>query len=206
MRPSATRNGPGEWADTNSPARREVFGAIRRMAITLTSRALWQLIGHDLPDGRKEARPANVFSGIGFFARPKATDRAEAIVLFPGAGAGHPAIVAMRNEDARKIIEAALNAGAGLAEGETVAYGAAALLHFKADGTLEARTPGGVAVELALKTDVSKIETAIAGATITPNDGGATLKATIIAGLSTSLHGAAGTTPWPVGTTKLKGQ
>lgn len=62
----------------------------------------------------------------------------------------------------------------------------------------------GGAVALALKSDVSKIESAISGATITAGDGGATLKTTISAGLATSLHGISGLDTWPVGTTILK--
>lgn len=159
MRKSASRNGPGEWADINAPDRRSLVGAIRRMAIKLTSKALWQLVGHTLPDGRTETRNADVFSGIGFYARPAADDRPEAIVLFPGASAGAPVVVATRNEDARKAIEAVLNAGAGLAEGEAVVYGAGALIHIKADGTVEIRTPGGAAVPLATKADIDAVAT-----------------------------------------------
>jgi hypothetical protein len=138
MRPSATRNGPGEWADTNAPDRRDLVGRIRRMAITLTSKALWQLVGHALPDGRKEPRTADVFSGIGFYARPRSSDRAEAMVLFPG-GAGHPVVVGTRNEDVRKAI------AGGLAENESAMFNSLAIAVVKAIGTIELRSAAGVA-------------------------------------------------------------
>ena len=204
---SKTRHGPGELADSVGSAARALLGSMRRMAIKVTSAALWQVIGHRMLDGGRETRDAEVFYGIGIWARPKSSERAEALVAFLGGNSGSPAIVASRNEDARRAVAAALNGGAGLAEGEAVFYGSGgALLHVKADNTAELRLPNGTAVALALKTDVSKIETAIAGATITPGDGGASLKATIIAGLATSLHGTTGTTTWPVGTTVLKAQ
>lgn len=139
MRPSATRNGPGEWAETNAPDRRGLVGSIRRMAIKLTSRALWQLVGHTLPDARTETRNVEAFTGIGYYSRPKSSDRAEAIVLFPGGDAQTPVVVATRNEDTRKAIAGAL------AEDETAIFNSLAIALIKASGVIELRSAAGVA-------------------------------------------------------------
>jgi hypothetical protein len=62
----------------------------------------------------------------------------------------------------------------------------------------------GGAAALPTMDAVAAIAAAIEGATITPGDGGASLKATILAGLASSLHGVSGTDTWPTGTTVLK--
>jgi hypothetical protein len=62
----------------------------------------------------------------------------------------------------------------------------------------------GGAAALPTMDTVAAIAAAIEGATITPGDGGASLKATILAGLASSLHGVSGTDTWPTGTTVLK--
>lgn len=163
MRPSSTRNGPGEWADHNAPDRRDLVGRIRRMAISLTSKALWQVLGHVLPDGRTETRTADVFSGNGLYSRPGSSDRPEAIVLFPG-GAGHPVIVASRNEDARKRVEAALGA---LAEGATWLYSGAAVVHVTASGQIELRSFVGVVQPTLLGTTYRTAEDTLMTAIVT---------------------------------------
>lgn len=170
------------------------------MAVRLTSRPLWQVVGHILLDNSTETRNVEVFTGVGFYARPHDNGRAEAIVIATGGSAGHFVAIATRDEDTRKKV------AADLAENETQMHNDVAILRIKADGSIEARTAAGVAVKLPTLADVTKIGTAIAGATIAPGDGGASLKATISAGLPTSLHGAAGTTTWPVGTTKFKAE
>lgn len=179
--------------------RRMVAGVARRMVVRLTSGGVWQATGHLLFGGVRETREIELWPGIGFFARPpKGGTSAEAAVVNLG-GQNNPAIIATRDELTRKKVD-------DVVDDEAAMYNTVARLHVKADGTIEARTHAGVAIKLPTLADVTKIETAIAGATITPGDGGATLKATISAGLATSLHGAAGTTPWPVGTTKLKAE
>ena len=121
---SKTRHGPGELADTVGTAARATLGMIRRMAIKVTSKALWQVIGHRMLDSSRETRDAEVFYGIGIWARPKSSEKAEAIVAFLGGGAGSPVIVATRNEDARRAIEAVIGS---LKEGEAILYGSSGL-------------------------------------------------------------------------------
>ena len=166
---SATRSGPGEHAKAISPDTRGVLGKVRRFALG-TTRTLWQVLGHLLLDGRRESRDAEVFSGIGFYARPRATDRAEAIVVFTGENAASPVVVATRNEDTRSAV------AGGLAEDESAMFNSAAIVVVKANGTVEVRLAGGVAVALATLADVQAIRSALDGHshTYVPGSGTAT--------------------------------
>lgn len=121
-----------------APSARDLRGRLRRMAIKVTSRVLWQLIGHRTDDGR-ETVDVEVFPGVGFYARPRASDRAEAIVVNVG-GAAHPAIVATRNEDVRKDI-------AALGEDETAMFNSQAIVHVIGD-QIHVRLPGGTTKRL----------------------------------------------------------
>ena len=197
-----TRKTADDFQEETSPQTRGDDGKIRRMPISLTQGVLWQITGHQMLDGTDETHDAPVFSGIGFASRPPDNGSPEAIVAFVG-GPSNPVIIATRDEATRAT---AFAASGELQAGETAIFNAGAIVLIKADGTIEIRSVGGAAVALATKADVDKIGTAIAGATVIANDGGASLQATILAGLGTSLHGAAGTTPWPVGTTKLKAE
>jgi phage gp45-like len=157
---SKTRHGPGELADAVGATARAMSGAFRRMAIKVTSTALWQVIGHRLLDGSRETRDAEVFYGVGFWARPTSSEKAEAFVTFTAGGSGSPLIVATRNEDARRAVAAALTGGT-IAEGETLIFGSPGtpIVYLKANGTVEIRLPGGAAVALATKADVDAVAT-----------------------------------------------
>jgi hypothetical protein len=99
-----------------SQQNRKFLGMVRRMAVTVTSGAFWQVVGGLLLDGvTKETRAAEPFSGIGFYARPAPGVNAEAIVLNVGAAPENPVIVATRDEDSRKKF-------ANIAQDETSAY------------------------------------------------------------------------------------
>ena len=139
---------------------------------------------------------AEHFEPYGFTSVP--LGGAEAALIFPNGDRSHPIAVAVT--DRRWRIK-------GLQGGEVAIYNnVGTKIVLKADGAVEITNGAGVAVPLATKADVAAIETAIAGATIAPNDGGASLQATIVSGLSSSLHGAAGTRTWPAGTTVLKAE
>jgi len=148
---SHTSNRSNEWAEAESQKTRADAGRIRRMLIGVTSKILWQLIGHKNLDGKPETPKAEVFGGAGMIARPGGRN-AEAIVVFPGEGASEPLIVAVRDEQMAAALRAALTGGE-LGNGE-VAFGAgvdgsvACLLHMRADGTVEVRTPSGEAKSL----------------------------------------------------------
>ena len=198
-----TSRTPQDLADKQSgPLERFVRGMIRRVTVTLTTGSLWQTLGYRggaNAKGGDETANYEPFTGIGFYSIPPASGAPEAIVAAYGS-TRTAALVAMRDEATRQT-------GAGdLVAGDVCVYNDLARIIVKGNGTVEIRLHGGVAIPLATMADVAAIGTAIAGATIVPNDGGASLKATILAGLSSSLHGAAGSTTWPVGTTVLKAQ
>lgn len=157
---TASRSGSREFMASQSPKTRADMGRIRRMAIGITTRVLWQLLGHVGLDGKRETRNAEVFGGAGMAARPGGRN-AEAVVVFPGEGASSPIVVAVRDEEMRLAIVAALTGGT-LGAGE-IALGAGTegtvevVLHLKTDGTIEARSAGGAAASLALKSDVETL-------------------------------------------------
>lgn len=174
------------------------------MAVTLTTRALWQVVGHLLLDGSRETRDAEVFGGAGVAARPGGSN-IEAIVVFPGEGASSPLLIAVRDEEMRRALVAAL-AGGQLERGE-IALGAgvdgsiAALLHVRAGGTIEARTPGGTALELTPKAELERFLAALDAAIAML---GGAVAAPELAALKTALEALL--PPWPAGTTVLKGE
>lgn len=185
-------NGPtiAELARITDPLLRRLIGAIRRMTVTVTSKTLWQLSGYQVD--KVETLPAEPFTGIGFYSRPPASGKPEAIAVFAG-GAKSPAIVATRDEDTRKAV------AGGIAADETIVFSSAAVVYVRANGTVEVRTPSGTALPLATKADLDALKAAINGWTPAPNDGGAALK-TALTALFT------GPPTWPAGTTVLKGQ
>lgn len=126
------------------------FGAIRRMAITLTSRVLWQLTGFDLGDGNKETVNGELFTGIGFFAKPPSSGAPEAIAVAVG-GAKTMVILGVRDQKTLAQVAGAIN------QDEAMVFGSQAIVYVKNDGTVEIRTPGGSAHALALKSDVDSL-------------------------------------------------
>lgn len=137
-----TRNSPDDFMREIGADARRLAGMLRRYAITLTTRALWQLTGHRLPfdpSGTKETHDAEVFGGIGFYARPPASGKPEAIAVFLGDGVGRPIVVAVRDETTRQAI------AGGLDEGETAVFTDKAIVVIKASGAVEIRSAGGTA-------------------------------------------------------------
>lgn len=121
------------------------------MAIDLTEGVLWRVLGFLLEGGRREQARVEVFPGIGFYARPPASGKPEAIVLNVG-GAEHPVVVATRDEKTRAA------AVADVAADESAQFNTAARVHVKADGTIEARTHGGVAIALPTMADIAALK------------------------------------------------
>lgn len=187
-------------AGATDPLLLALASSLRRMAISLTAKALWQLVGFRGQDGATETRNVEPFTGIGFYSRPSLNGKPEAIVVMVGAGGGivdaavspgTPAIVATRDEQTRAAV------AGDLQPDETAIFNSLAILLVKADGTFEARSVAGIAKQLAFNDQLTALKAAIAGAAVVAGDGGAALKANILA----ALGGA-----WPVGTTKLKGE
>lgn len=133
---SATRNGPEGHGDSVSTSVRELYGKVRRMAIGVTS-SLWQVIGHLLLDGKIEAKDAEAFSGLGFYARPKAGSNAEAIVIFLGEGGSSPAVIACRDEDVRRVVVGDLD------EDESAMFNSSTMIIVRASGVVEIKAPNG---------------------------------------------------------------
>lgn len=185
-----------ELARAVDPERNRVAGAIRRMAITLTSKVLWQLTGYEV-DGETETFTAEPFTGIGFAARPPNSSKPEAVVVMIG-DAQHPVIIAVRDEKTRAAAAAAL----GFKADEAAIFNSKAAVHVKDDSTIEARSLGGTAEELGTKKDLRYMREAIAALV-----GGAAALAAIDAKVAGNVDPAATTAAqWPRGTKKLKGE
>jgi hypothetical protein len=147
---SWTGNTSAEWRDGTGTAARRLAGLVRRLAVKVTSGTFWQVVGHLLFDNKTpETLDAEVFSGGGFYWRPKAGANAEAIVVFPG-GPENPVIVGMRDEDLRKKM-------AQIAQDEACMVNTQAGVFITNQGFVEARQDGGTAVGLALESELNNL-------------------------------------------------
>ncbi len=146
---SYTDNSTRQWRDETSPAQRDARGMVRRFVVNLTTGTLWRTVGHLLLAGARELHDAEVFSGVGFYARPKVGHNAEAVVVFPG-GAANPIIIATRDEDARKAM-AKLNAD------ETAVFNSTTVIVIKKDGTVEIRAGSGTAQPLPTRAEFNAL-------------------------------------------------
>lgn len=181
-----------DYAEDTDPQTLNFRGMIRRVAISLTAKALWQFIGFRLPDGTQETRTVEPFTGIGHYARPPNSGTPEAIVVMVG-DAKNPMIIAVRDEKTRSAIAGAI------AQDETMLFNSQSVVYIKADGSIEVRSSTGTAVALATLADLQALIDIFVNWTPVPMDGGAALKAAITAYIS--AHST-----WPVGTKKLKGE
>lgn len=177
--------GPLDLKNEQNAAARFARSLLRRMTVSLHKGRLWQVVGHII-GSETETSDCEPFQGIGFAARPDSSERAEAIVAQLG-DSRHVVIVATRNEDARRIWDALILANTASMFNNLV------IVRCTEDGTVEAHSEGGTAVPLATKADLDALRSAISGAVIVPNDGGAALKTAML-------------TWTPVGTSVLKGE
>lgn len=177
-----------ELMDELSPLRKKLDGLVRRMTVRLTSKTLWQLAGFKI-DGRLQTIFAELFTGIGITARPPEGSKAEAMVINVG-DADHPAIIGTRDEATRAKVAGALKAD------ETMLFNSKAVVHVKADETVEVRKPGGIAVPLATKADLQALRDYIEN----------TMVITCPAGTSTPGTSDVNGPPDPDGTAVLKGE
>jgi len=153
-----TRYIAGDFARDTSMRERAGRGMLRRMVVKLTTRPLWQMLGH-LLEGARETVEVEPFQGLGFFARPRANSRTEAIVAFVG-GAEQPVAVATRDEDLRRSIDSALG---GQEEDSAIVASSTAIVYVRANGEVEIRTPGGAAVPLLTRAEFLRHGHATAG-------------------------------------------
>jgi hypothetical protein len=188
-----SRRSTGDHAQETNPQRRAEIGMIRRVVIGSSGGHAWQALGARGVTTRQETASVEVFAGIGFWSRPPASGRPEAIVGHVAAEADHPVIVGLRDEKTRRAIAGALGVD------ETMLFNSVAVLYLKANGTVEARTASGVAVELALKSDLAALRSALGTAAIALGAGGA-------AAVVTACDVITAPTPWPVGTKKFKAE
>ena len=186
--------------EATDPAILRGFGALRRMAITVTAKALWQLTGFKQPDGTIETMKAEPFTGIGLAARPPNGGRPEAIVVMVG-GASSPMIIAVRDEKTRAAIAGALGVD------ETMLFNSKAVVYVKADGSIEARSAGGAAHALATKADIDALAAYVDKQFSSPGHTHTVDVAHAVTLLTTqSAVGGSSATPAAAGTQKLKGE
>lgn len=178
-------------AGLTDPLAGRLRGMVRRLIATATALPRWQLRGVRGADGADEVLQVEVFQGVGFAARPPASSAAEVVAVNVDGQAKAPIVVAARDEKTAAAVRTAIG---GLAAGDTLVYNASAIVFLRADGTVEIRSPSGVAGELATKADLEALRTAIERTVIAPGDGGAALKTAILAA------------SWTTGTTVLKGE
>ena len=145
-----------ELRSATDPQRVHIAGAVRRMAITATTKVLWKLLGYLLPDGTRETPEAEPFTGIGFYARPPATGKPEAIVVMVGEGGRNPMIIAVRDEKTRAAIVGALAAD------ESAMFTSQSVVIIKASGVIEARSANGSAEPLALQSALETLRDHVA--------------------------------------------
>lgn len=180
--------------------RRNTIGMIRRMAVKLTRRPFWQVAGLLLLDrSTKEALNAEVFSGIGFYARPKEGANAEAILGFPG-GPENPCIIGTRDEDVRKRV-------ANIDADETAAFNSQAVLRITKAGKILAYLAGQVAdaVGLAKASELNNLRAFVMQQFSGAGHGHAVSGAATTTTVPIVAPVAAPATPYP-GTDVLKGQ
>lgn len=187
--------------DPRRKGRNEVWldNLVRRFTIRATLKGVARLLGYKDDEGNQEEDEADVFPGVGFWARP-VDGRGEAIRLL--LAHGHSVVVATRDERTRTALEAHVQ----LAPGETAIFSGAAVVVCRKDGTIEARSWAGTAVPLATLADLQELRDWIA-ARFDP--------------LSGHTHSASGSgppapppppnptnlvPPHPTGTTKLRGE
>lgn len=176
-----------ELAEAVDPARKRIEGLVRRVVTSIAgAKAIWQFTGVRQLDGSTETFSAEVFSGVGIFARPPSDVAAEAIVVMVGDGKV-PIAIAVRDEKTRQAM------AGNFAPDETGLYNSQAIVHITSSGGIEARSKLGVALPLPTLADANALKAAIAAA---PTTDVSSFKAAILASLAS----------WPVGTTKLKGE
>lgn len=149
---------PADHAKAGDPLHRKVAGMIRRIVVEFSSTGpfsrpvlgIWQLRGfREL----KEVVKAEVFQGIGIWARPPAAaspaeiGNVEAVAVSVG-DSDHQVVIAMRDEPTRQKI------APKVAPNETLLHNTLVGVHCKADGTIHAETHAGTAVPLATLADL----------------------------------------------------
>lgn len=137
--------------------RRSMFGTLRRFAITVTRTSFWQGVGLLLIDQKtKETEKAEIFPGIGIYARPPVGTNSEGIVGYLGADAQNPVWLGVRDEDTRRFVMDQAHPAAN----ETFLYNSLARLMIRKDGSIVVRFPGAASdIRLATIQDLNGLAT-----------------------------------------------
>ena len=148
-----------------------VMNMIRKVVIGTTNGGLWQVLGYqttDFDEGEvvtegEDDELVDVFQGTHIYARPAAGDDSEAIMIHVGGEAEHPAVIATRDEDARR---AYVDDYGDIAEGEVVIFNSSgdSRILISVDGDIEItslnevviRNPGGTTEPLVLKSELDE--------------------------------------------------
>jgi phage baseplate assembly protein V len=168
---------------------------LRNQLVNIMARAVLQLVDDTkkmqvVQVGVPETRPdAEHFQPYGFFSVP--LPGAEGVALFPGGDRGHPLVIVISDRRYRPTGSEPGTAGIHNQTGARVVV--------LADGSIEARSSGGSAAPVATKADLTALKSAINGWTPVAGDGGAALKAALLALF-------AGPPAWPAGTSVLKAE
>lgn len=190
-----------ETRNHNSVDRRNAIGVIRRMTVRVTSKPFWQVVGALLLDGvTREVRESEVFSGVGFYARPKQGSNVDAIIGYED-GAQNPYIIATRDEGTRRKV------AKDCAQDETMAFNTQALLHITKAGKVLAYLAGHLAdaVGLAKASELNNLRAFVVQQFSAPGHTHGVSGAVTDSVVPVVLPVVAPTTAYP-GTTVLKGQ
>ena len=93
-----------DLAAGNGQLARKVAGMVRKMMVLFTAKGIWELEGFR---ALKERVRAEVFQGVGFWARPPANAKIQAIVVSVG-DSDNPVVIAIRDERTRQAVANAL--------------------------------------------------------------------------------------------------
>lgn len=197
MSGAPTTSGPRAMMAAIGETARELGGVIVRATLGTTAESLWRTLTGYLPDGTRAFRDAEVFSGIGVYARPPTNANAEAIVGTLGGEASAAVVLATRDEGTRRAMAGNINAD------ETILYNSVSVVLVKSTGAIELRTANGTAVALAKASDLTRLRGAIVSAaatTLAGNPTGSAALTAIVTALDALLP------PWPSPTTTIKGE
>ena len=129
-----------------------IANLLRRMSVGDTAALEYVLEGLEDADGNLETDRGEVFGVAGVASRPAAGDKAEAVVAYLGGDANAPVVVATRNADAIRRLEAAL--GRELGAGETAVFSSSAGARITLDGdTVTIVSEGNPAAEPTYKVE-----------------------------------------------------
>lgn len=138
-----------DHARETGPLMRFMKGMIRRVLVTIsTNTTKWQVRGVHNSVGGDEVFEAELFPGVGIFARGSSST--EAVVLNVG-GSKVPVIVATRDEATRRKIASQVGPG------EAALYNDSLICILKQGGAIELRTHAGTALAVPTMADFNAL-------------------------------------------------